>query len=81
MLDKCTEDVTMKSVFFSITESAGIVGVTQQTLSNGFYTLVLDPNRCVMMGNKRFIPADYLPEIERILDERGYKRNVADTTE
>jgi len=45
-------------------------------LSDLFYARKLDENRCILIGGRRFIPADYIPEIERVLRETGILAEV-----
>ena len=53
------------------------VEVPPPRLSNLFYQRKLSPVRCPVVCGVRKIPRDYLPEIERILAERGILPSMA----
>jgi hypothetical protein len=53
-----------------ISESVG-EEVSPKQLTDLFYRRLLDVNRCPIVGDRRMIPADYLPQIIEVLRSRG----------
>ena len=51
--------------------------VLPRAISDLFYNRVLSDERCPILGGRRLIPRDYVPEVERVLRERGVIRAVA----
>lgn len=47
------------------------VEIPPQRLSDLIYRRILSSARCPVVGNARRIPADYVPEIEAVLEARG----------
>lgn len=45
--------------------------VSSRVISDLFYKRILSDERCPILGGRRLIPRDYVPEIERALRERG----------
>jgi len=45
--------------------------VSPKTLTDLFYRRLLDVKRCPIVGDRRMIPADYLPQIIEVLQSRG----------
>jgi hypothetical protein len=45
--------------------------IAPRTLTDLFYKRALDVNRCPIVGDRRMIPCDYLPEIIAVLTKRG----------
>jgi len=54
-----------------------IPGARPKDISDLLYRRKLDDSRCPIVGGRRLIPEDYLPEIERVLREAGYLREEA----
>ena len=48
-----------------------IPGARPKIISDLFYLRKLDNDRCPIVGGRRLIPEDYLPEIERVLRAAG----------
>jgi hypothetical protein len=55
------------------------VDIPPQRLSDLFYRRKLNATRCPVVGGVRRIPADYVPVIEQVLEQRGFlpEREVA----
>ncbi len=47
-------------------------GVPPRVISDLFYARKLDDRRCPIVGGRRLIPEDYLPEIESALRAAGH---------
>ncbi len=45
--------------------------VKPRVISGLFYDRVLDDQICPVVAGRRLIPESYLPEVERVLRERG----------
>ncbi len=45
--------------------------VPPRVISDLFYKRVLSDVRCPILGGRRLIPRDYVPEVERALRDRG----------
>jgi hypothetical protein len=58
----------------TVSDVARLKGVAPRVISDLFYARRLDDLRCPIVGGRRLIPADYLPEVERVLREVGYWR-------
>ena len=67
--------------YVTVSEVARERGIPPRILSDLFYARKLSDSRCPIIGGRRMIPADYLPELDRILGEAGKlpNRQVADT--
>jgi hypothetical protein len=57
---------------FTVSDVARQKGVAPRIISDLFYARRLDDSRCPIVGGRRLIPADYLPELERVLREAGH---------
>jgi hypothetical protein len=58
--------------FVFVSEAASrIAGARPKDISDLFYLRKLDSGRCPVVGGRRLIPEDYLPEIERVLRAVG----------
>ena len=55
----------------SISEAAKEINCLPRDISDAFYLRLLDDSRCFTIGNRRVIPDDYLPEVRRVMQERG----------
>ena len=55
----------------TITELAREWGCAPRILSDAFYGRHLDESRILLVGGRRLIPADYVPEIRAKLIELG----------
>jgi hypothetical protein len=56
----------------TVSEAARRWGIPPRVISDLFYARRLDDRRCPIIGGKRLIPPDYLPEVERVLREAGH---------
>jgi len=54
-----------------VSEVARRIGANPRDITNAFYQRQLDDTRCPIVGGRRLIPPDYIPEIERVLRELG----------
>jgi hypothetical protein len=54
-----------------VSEVARRIGANPKDISDAFYQRKLDDNRCPIVGGRRLIPEDYVPEIESILRRLG----------
>ena len=54
-------------VFLSVGEVAQDAGVEPRVISDLLYARKLSTERCPIVGGRRLIPSDYLPEIKRVL--------------
>jgi hypothetical protein len=54
-----------------VSELARQFGVPPHIITNLFYKRELCDQTCPVVGGRRIIPAAYVPEIERVLRERG----------
>ena len=64
------------SDFIGVKELAKRLRLSRHFTSNLFQRGVLNPDRTTVISGRRLIPVDYLPEIERILTERGIIKEV-----
>lgn len=55
----------------SVSEVARRLGARPKDISDLFYLRHLDDERCPVIGGRRLVPLDYVPEIERVLREFG----------
>lgn len=46
-------------------------GIAPRLISDLFYARKLDENRCPIVGGRRVIPLEYVPEVERALRDAG----------
>lgn len=64
---------------FTVSEAARqILGARPKDISDLLYRRRLDDARCPIVGGRRLIPLDYLPEVARVLREAGYLQQEAD---
>ena len=61
----------MSKSIYLVSEIARLLNVAPRILSDLFYQRRLDDARCTIVGGRRLIPADYLPEIKAVLLEAG----------
>ena len=59
---------------FSITDAVAKIGCRPRDISDAFFQQHLDESRVFRLGGRRVIPREYLPEIRRVLTERGKVR-------
>jgi hypothetical protein len=59
--------------FLGVSEVAERIGVLPRALSDLFYAGKLDADLCPVVAGRRLIPADYLPEIARVVHEHRAK--------
>jgi hypothetical protein len=57
--------------FLSLTAVAKHFGIKPKVLSDLLWRREIDPDRCPLIGRTRAIPVDYLPDIRRVLVEKG----------
>jgi hypothetical protein len=57
--------------FATVSEVARERGLAPRIISDLFYARKLDDSRCPIMGGRRMIPFDYLPELDLVLHEAG----------
>ncbi len=57
--------------FLSVSELAREIGCRPRDISDAFYSRVLDDSRCPLVAGRRLVPRDYVPEVQRVLGERG----------
>ncbi len=57
----------------TVSEAARAWGVPPRLISDLFYARRLDDGRCPIVGGRRLIPHDYLPEIAETLRKAGYR--------
>jgi hypothetical protein len=57
--------------FFSVSDAAQKIGCRPRDVSDAFYARILDESKVLRVAGRRAIPADYIPEIRRVLSERG----------
>jgi hypothetical protein len=56
----------------TVSEAARRIGAKPRDISDLFYARRLDDARCPVIGGRRLIPVDYLPELEAAL--RGARK-------
>lgn len=61
----------MHCSIYSITDAAAEIGCRPRDISDGFYGRQLDESRVFRLAGRRVIPAEYLPEVRRVMLERG----------
>jgi hypothetical protein len=59
-----------------VSEVARPFGVPPRTISDLFYARALSDAVCPIVNGHRLIPETYIPEIERVLRERGILRSA-----
>lgn len=47
-------------------------GIAPRLISDLFYARKLDDRKCTIVGGRRMIPLEYVPEVERVLRDAGY---------
>ena len=57
--------------FTTISELARRLGCRPRDISDLFYGRALDDSRCPIVSGRRLIPSDYVPDVKRVLAERG----------
>jgi hypothetical protein len=57
---------------FTVSEIARQFGVPPRTISDLFYARRLDDRRCPIVGGRRMIPVEYLPDVESALRTAGW---------
>ena len=62
---------------FRITELARNYGIPPKKICDLFWRGKLDGSCCLIVGGRRMIPADYVGEVERVLQECGYLQTQA----
>jgi hypothetical protein len=58
---------------FTVSEVARSRGVPPRLISDLFYARRLDDSRCPIVGGRRLIPADYLPDLDAVLRAAGHQ--------
>ncbi len=53
--------------------------IPPRKISDLFYARKLSDERCPIIEGRRIIPADYVPEIERVLREMGVIKEEVET--
>lgn len=71
--------VTVSEAAREIGRKAGVV-ISPRTISDLFYKRLLRDDLCPIVGGRRLIPRDYLPDIEAVLrqPDRGNASKEAD---
>jgi hypothetical protein len=59
--------------FLTVSDVARRCQVRPRDLSDLFYQRKLDDSRCPIVGGRRLIPQDFLPEIEATLAAHGMR--------
>jgi hypothetical protein len=62
-------EVVMRS--FVVSDVARLLGCNPKDISDLFYQRKLDVDRCPIVGGRRLVPEDYLPEIKAVLQATG----------
>jgi hypothetical protein len=57
--------------YHTVSQAARRWGVPPRLISDLFYSRRLDDARCPIVGGRRLIPDDYMPEIEAALRHAG----------
>jgi hypothetical protein len=65
------ERLTVTEAAEVLTEQAGC-SISPRMISDLLYRRILDTARCPIIGDRRMIPPDYLPELLSVLRERGF---------
>ena len=65
--------------FVSVSQLARQFDIPPRKISDLFYARVLDDAACPIIERVRMIPKSYVPEIERVLRERGILREAVGT--
>lgn len=73
-----TKELHMMNDYYLTRELAKQHGWPFWLLNHLFDAGYLDRERCPVRGGRRFIPADYLPELIEAVRERGYPSRKAD---
>jgi hypothetical protein len=63
--------------YLSISDLARKHNIPPRRISDAFYNRRLDENRCLVVGNRRLIPEDYLPDAEATLRDMGILPRIA----
>jgi hypothetical protein len=53
--------------YLTVGEAARELGCLPSVISNAIYRGAIDPRRCPLLGGRRHIPRDYLPQIAKLL--------------
>ena len=61
----------MATDLLAVSEAARVIGAKPRDVSNLFYRRELRDDLCPLVGGRRVIPREYLPEIERVLRRAG----------
>ena len=67
--------------FLSVSEAAREFGVRPREISDLFYQRVLSDDQCPIVGGRRLIPLDYLPEVASAPRKRGRPAKAETATE
>ena len=65
---------------YTVSEIGRQYNVPPRVISDLFYQRRLDDNRCVVVGGRRLIPADYLSEVEAALRAAGRLPETAEVS-
>jgi hypothetical protein len=57
---------------YTVSDVARRYDVPPHVISDLFYGRKLNDSRCPIIGGRRLIPSDYLPDVEQILRQAGY---------
>jgi len=61
----------VKQTFISVGQAAAKFKISPRVIATLFYTRKFRDDLCPVVAGRRLIPADYLPEIERVLCREG----------
>jgi hypothetical protein len=64
----------------STSDVARLLGCRPRDISDAFYARILDEGRILIVGGRRAIPADYVPEIRAKLVEAGKLQAAMEAT-
>lgn len=62
---------------FTVSDLGRRLGVPPRVISDLFYARRLDDRRCPIVGGRRLIPADYIPQVEAALRHAGHLPELA----
>ena len=63
--------------FITISELSRRYHVAPRKISDLFYSRTLADDVCPIISGRRVVPQSYIPEVERVLRERGLIQEVA----